>query len=125
MFFELLNKWECLFHDCFHTIFLNVFLEWILGVDDGSIEDVGDIDITVQIPRDILIPSFGDPLLSIVESTYSNLLQNLHDPSFFQDKAILAPKNTIVDSINDYMLDLISGEEKTYFSCDSPWQVNP
>jgi len=37
----------------------------------------------------------------------------------------LAPKNSIVDVINDYVLDLIPGEEKTYFSCDTPCNDNP
>jgi len=31
----------------------------------------------------------------------------------------LAPKNTIVEQINEYMLDLIPGEEKVYLSYDS------
>jgi len=29
--------------------------------------------------------------------------------------AILAPNNTIVEQINEYMLDLIPGEENVYF----------
>jgi hypothetical protein len=95
------------------------FSDWILGVGDGSIGDFNDGDITVQIPDDLLIHSFGDPLSAIVKSTYPNLLQNMNDPSFFQDRAILATKNVIVDAINNYMLDLIPGEEKTYLSYDS------
>jgi ATP-dependent DNA helicase PIF1 len=95
------------------------FSDWILGVGDGSIGDFNDGDITVQIPDDLLIHSFGDPLSAIVKSTYPNLLQNMTNPSFFQDRAILATKNVIVDAINNYMLDLIPGEEKTYLSYDS------
>jgi ATP-dependent DNA helicase PIF1 len=95
------------------------FSYWILGIGDGSIGDFNDGDITVQIPDDLLIHSFGDPLSAIVKSTYPNLLQNMNDPSFFQDRAILATKNVIVDAINNYMLDLIPGEEKTYLSYDS------
>jgi ATP-dependent DNA helicase PIF1 len=44
----------------------------------------------------------------------------MHEKDFFQDRAILTPKNVSVDEINDYMLDLIPGEEKIYLSCDSP-----
>ena len=40
------------------------------------------------------------------------------DVPYFQDKAILAPTNSTVDPINDYMLDLMPGEEKTYLSYD-------
>lgn len=91
-----------------------------MEVGDGSIGDANDVDVTVQIPHDLLIPSFGDPLSSIVENAYPNLLQNMHDPSFFQNRAILTHKNTIVDAINDYMFDLIPEEEKPYLSYDSP-----
>lgn len=44
----------------------------------------------------------------------------MYDLSFLQDRAILTPKNVIVEEINDYILSLIPGEEMTYLSCDSP-----
>lgn len=44
--------------------------------------------------------------------------------SFFQERAILDPKLKDVDSINDYMLSLMSGEEKVYFSSDSIYQTD-
>lgn len=43
-------------------------------IGDSSIGDASDVDITVQIPYGMLIPSFGDPLSSIVAITYPNLL---------------------------------------------------
>jgi len=100
------------------------FSEWILGIGDGTIGVPNDLDITLQIPQDLLIKSFGDPLLAIVQSTYPNLLHNINDPSFFQDRAILAPTNAIVEAINQYMLDLIPGDEKIYLSCDSLCNAN-
>jgi hypothetical protein len=57
---------------------------------------------------------------SIVESTYPSILPNMHDESFFQDRAILTPKNTIVNEINNYVLSLIPGGEKTYLSSNTP-----
>jgi ATP-dependent DNA helicase PIF1 len=39
---------------------------------------------------------------------------------FFQDRAVLAPTNDIVDSLNNYILSMIPGEKKTYLSDDSP-----
>jgi ATP-dependent DNA helicase PIF1 len=72
-----------------------------LGIGNGSIGQSNDVDITIQIPHDLLIPSLGDPLSSIVQTTYLDLLRNMNDASFFQDRAILAPKNTIVDAVND------------------------
>jgi len=46
------------------------------------------------------------------------------DIAYFQDKAILTPKNSIVRQINDYMLDLIPCEAKMYLSYDSPLSTN-
>jgi len=45
----------------------------------------------------MLIKNSGDPIASIVNSTYPSLLVNMSDISFFQDRAILAPTNDIVD----------------------------
>ncbi|MCI09934.1 ATP-dependent DNA helicase PIF1, partial [Trifolium medium] len=69
-----------------------------------SIGDADDEYMKIQIPHDLLIYTSGDPLASIVGSTYPNLLHNMKDPSFFSDRAILAPKNAIVDAVNEYML---------------------
>jgi ATP-dependent DNA helicase PIF1 len=96
------------------------FSQWILGIGDGSIGDSDDDYIKVQMPHDLLIATTGDPMADIVKTTYPNLLRNMHDPSFFCNRAILAPKNAIVDSVNEYILDRIPGEEKTYLSYDSP-----
>jgi ATP-dependent DNA helicase PIF1 len=97
-----------------------LFSEWVSGIGDGEIEDISDIDLELDIPSDLLIPNSGDPLASIVESTYPQLLQNMNDITYFQNRAILAPKNSIVITINDNLLDLISSEEKTYLSYDTP-----
>jgi len=47
-----------------------LFSEWVLGVGDGEIGDDNDDDLELDIPSDLLIPNSGDPLASIVESTY-------------------------------------------------------
>ncbi|XP_022019340.1 ATP-dependent DNA helicase PIF1-like [Helianthus annuus] len=43
----------------------------------------------------------------------------LWDLTYFQQRAILAPTNEVVDSINKELLESLSGEEKVYFSSDS------
>lgn len=101
------------------------FSDWVLGIGDGSVgENDDDVDISVQIPDDFLIKSSGDSLASIVCSTYPSFLDNMNDLSFFKDRAILAPKNDDVDKINDYMLSLIPGDQKTYLSFDAPYSLN-
>ena len=48
----------------------------------------------------------------------------MHLILYFKDRAILAPTNTIVDLVDNYMLSLMPDDEKTYLSCDSPCSAN-
>ena len=95
-----------------------------MGIGNGTVGESDDVDITLDIPSDLLIPTSGDTLGSIVATTYPRLLDSMNDITYFQNRAILAPKNSIVDQINDYVLDLLPGEEKTYLSYDSPYSKN-
>nr|GEW29657.1 ATP-dependent DNA helicase PIF1-like [Tanacetum cinerariifolium] len=64
----------------------------------------------------MLIPETDDDIGAIIDDTYPNLLQNLGNPSFFQEKAILAPTHEMVDIINERMLSLLLGDENEYES---------
>jgi hypothetical protein len=99
---------------------LKEFSDWILNVGDGNIGDNNDGEAEIEIPDDMLIKNSGDPISSIVNSTYPSLLENMSDISFFQDRAILEPTNDIVDSLNNYILSMTPGEKRTYLSIDSP-----
>jgi len=65
---------------------------------------VNDEDIKLQILDDLLIHSSRDHIAYIVDCIYPSLLRNMHDPLFFQDRAILTPKNVTVVEINDYIV---------------------
>jgi len=84
-----------------------VFSDWVLSIGDGTFGENNVVDISINIPPDLLIKTSGDPLVSIVNNTYPNLLEDMSDMEYFQNRAILAPKNTIVERINDYVLDLM------------------
>lgn len=73
-----------------------------------------------MLSNDLLIHSSGDHIVVIVDHIYPSILDNMHDPSFFEHRAILTPKNIIVDEINDHVMSLILGEENAYLSGDSP-----
>ncbi|XP_058783615.1 uncharacterized protein LOC131658325 [Vicia villosa] len=94
------------------------FSKWILDVDDGRISEPNDGLVDIEIPRELLITDFEDPIQAIVESTYPDLLQNYYRLYYLQGKAILASTIEVVDKINHYILDLIPGEEKEYLSFD-------
>ncbi|KAI5385991.1 hypothetical protein KIW84_072535 [Lathyrus oleraceus] len=95
------------------------FSKWILQVGDGKISEPNDGLVDIEIPKELLISNFEDPIRAIVDYTYPNLLEKFQDVTFLQGKAILASTIEVVDRINDYILDLIPGEEKEYLSFDS------
>jgi hypothetical protein len=59
------------------------FREWVLGIGDGSVGDINDQDIQIQIPYDLLLNGFGDHIASIVDCIYPSFLNNMHDRTFF------------------------------------------
>ncbi|XP_050885358.1 uncharacterized protein LOC127090498 [Lathyrus oleraceus] len=86
---------------------------------DGKICESNDGLVDIEVPHELLISSFDDPIRAIVNNTYSNLLENYKDVAFLQGKTILASTIEIMDKINHYVLDLILGQEKEYMSFDS------
>ncbi|KEH41712.1 PIF1-like helicase [Medicago truncatula] len=46
-----------------------LFSNWVLRVGDGTTGEINDVNVSVEIPSDLLIPSSGNPIASIVEST--------------------------------------------------------
>lgn len=95
-----------------------------MGIGNGTIGHSNDVDINVPILDDLLLQSKGDSLQSVVNNTYPFFLDNMNDVVFFQDKAILTSRNDIIDLINQYILSLLPGDEKSYLSLDTPYFVN-
>nr|XP_043611506.1 uncharacterized protein LOC122583138 [Erigeron canadensis] len=94
------------------------FGDWLLSIGEGTINNPNDGETDVEIPEDILITDTTDPIKSIIDTIYPELNRNLATPSYFQQRAILAPTHDVVDVINDKMMDLINEEEKVYLSYD-------
>lgn len=95
------------------------FADWILDIGNGKIGGKNDGEADVEFPDDMLIPDSEDRVGSIIRETYPDLISNLWNPEYFQERAILAPTHEMVDVINKNMLDRIEGEEKVYYSSDS------
>ncbi|XP_025685681.1 uncharacterized protein [Arachis hypogaea] len=98
---------------------LKSFSDWILQIGEGRCGTVVNDKLFVEIPYDLIIPVLENPVEDIVNTIYPDLVQNFRDPSFFQDRAILAPTVDNVEEINNYIVDLLPGEEKNYLSTDS------
>ncbi|CAN1795966.1 ATP-dependent DNA helicase PIF1 [Linum perenne] len=83
----------------------------------NSNSSYGDADI--EIPADLIIDNKVDPVIAIVEETYTQLSDNIGNADYFAGRAILAPFHETVSQINNYMLDQFPGEEMCYYNYDS------
>ncbi|PNX78026.1 helicase-like protein, partial [Trifolium pratense] len=98
---------------------IEAFSKWLLLVGEGKISEPNDGTAEIEIPKEILITEFKDPIQGIVESTYPDFSQNYTNYEYLLSRAILASTIEVVDSINDYVLGLMPGEETEFFSCNS------
>ena len=69
------------------------FAEWILNIGDGIAGQQNDGYGSIEIPKDLLITEYDDPLYAIVNSTFPNLSHHHTNPEYFQIRAILASTN--------------------------------
>ncbi|KAG7586074.1 P-loop containing nucleoside triphosphate hydrolase [Arabidopsis thaliana x Arabidopsis arenosa] len=97
------------------------FSDWLLAVGDGRIAEPNDGEALIDIPEELLITEAKDPIESITREIYGDpaMLKGTEDPVFFQKRAILAPTNDDVHTINQYMLDKLEGDEQVFYSADS------
>ncbi|KAG5035020.1 hypothetical protein JHK87_009930 [Glycine soja] len=88
---------------------IKVFADWIIQIGDRDING----KTKIYIHEDLLISECESPLLSLVEFTYPNILQNVNTPTFFEERTILRNLETI-DNVNDLILSLIPRDEVHY-----------
>nr|GEX25266.1 uncharacterized protein [Tanacetum cinerariifolium] len=62
------------------------FAECILKVRDAELGEENDGGVDIDVPEEILIDESDDPVSSIVDFTYPNILDNINDPSYFKEK---------------------------------------
>ncbi|XP_072058210.1 uncharacterized protein [Arachis hypogaea] len=97
---------------------LRSFSDWILQIGEGRCGTLVNDKLFVDIPSDLIISILENPMEDIANTIYPNLVKNFRDPRFFQDRAILATTIENVEEINNYIVDLLPGEEKNYLSTD-------
>ncbi|XP_052622302.1 uncharacterized protein LOC111911148 [Lactuca sativa] len=95
------------------------FANWLLDIGEGKLGGINDGETVIDIPDDILINDAHDPIGSLIEFVYPSILDKYNNTSYFQERAILAPKNEVVQEINDRLLLKFPGDEVEYLSSDS------
>ncbi|XP_028752703.1 uncharacterized protein LOC114712351 [Neltuma alba] len=101
-----------------HKEKLEWFSNWLLHIGDGKLGESTDGVAEVEIPKELLLTNYNNPLHAIGDSIYTNLLHNLASGEYFNDRAILAPTIEMVDRINHYVCSLLPGESFEFLSCD-------
>ncbi|GJR36290.1 ATP-dependent DNA helicase PIF1-like protein [Tanacetum coccineum] len=86
---------------------------------DGEIGEHYDGAVSIDLPEEILLDVVDDPVTYIVDFTYLNILDNINDSSYFQEKVILASTNEVVDNMNEHLLEKFPGEEMVCLSSDN------
>ncbi|XP_024961992.1 uncharacterized protein LOC112502332 [Cynara cardunculus var. scolymus] len=92
------------------------FAKWILDIVEGKVGGDNDGEAVIEIPHDLLITDHVNLISALIEFVYPSILENINDSAYYQERAILAPKNEVVQEINDRLLSLFLGEEKEYLS---------
>ncbi|XP_023768389.2 uncharacterized protein LOC111916978 [Lactuca sativa] len=95
------------------------FANWLLDIGEGKLGGPNEGETIINIPDDILINDSHDPIGSLIEFVYPSILENYSDINYFQERAILAPKNEVVQEINGRLLKKFPGDEVEYLSSDN------
>jgi ATP-dependent DNA helicase PIF1 len=89
------------------------FSDWLIKLGDGTLPiPEGCTEDVIEIPEDML--SSGQ----IVEEIFGTAL-TIEDIPHFSKIAILCPKNSDVDQINEEVLSILEGDTTTYLSSDA------
>nr|GFB40658.1 hypothetical protein [Tanacetum cinerariifolium] len=108
--------------DVTHRDEMIYFNNWLLSMGDGTLHSVAidneDEATWMEIPDDLLLPTCDNPIEAIVSSTFSNLINRIHDMHYLKERCILCPTNDIADSINTRVLQSMPGEMHVLHSAD-------
>jgi len=99
------------------------FNKWILDIGENKIPTLAkegeDEGSWITIPQEFLVSPAENRLAAIVKAIYPDFHARYKDTIYLVQRAILAPTNELTHSINDYMVPLVPGREKEYFSSDT------
>ncbi|KAL8143147.1 LOW QUALITY PROTEIN: hypothetical protein V2J09_016179 [Rumex salicifolius] len=118
------SKEEIFFNPTFKRSLVEIDEALEVGKGDGTIEESDVGEASIQIPANLLIKETTNPITSIVEVVYPFVADRLLDGKYFEERTILAPTLEVVEKVNDYIMSLLPGEEKVYFSSNSISQID-
>ncbi|XP_042016360.1 uncharacterized protein LOC121764398 [Salvia splendens] len=84
-----------------------------------SFGGTNDGEVTIDLPSDIVVSNFGDPLRIIISTIYLSYMNHEELSNCLHDRAILAPTLEVVDEVNQFMMSLDQSQGRVYLSSDS------
>ncbi|XP_076927879.1 uncharacterized protein LOC143591598 [Bidens hawaiensis] len=102
-----------------NTLEIKQFADWLLDIGQGNLGGPNDGEATITIPEDLLIKDSLDLMSDLIDSVYPSMLARFNDLTYFQEWALLAPLNDVLQEINDRILAYFPGQEVEYLSSDS------
>ncbi|XP_076934492.1 uncharacterized protein LOC143600801 [Bidens hawaiensis] len=102
-----------------NTLEIKQFADWLLDICQGNLGGPNDGEATITIPEDLLIKDSLDPMSDLIDFVYPYMLDRFNDLTYFQERALLAPLNDVVQEINDRILAYFPSQEMEYLSSDS------
>jgi ATP-dependent DNA helicase PIF1 len=110
-------------NDSFDIQQTRLFAKWLLDIGEGIVGGMNEGEALIQIPEDLLIKNNVDPVSELIQFVYPSIFENFDNSNFFHERAILAPRNDVVQEINDRLLSTFPGQEKEYLSSDNICQT--
>ncbi|XP_031127489.1 uncharacterized protein LOC116029578 [Ipomoea triloba] len=100
------------------------FAQWLAQIGDGILGGPNDGYAKVKIPQEMLLPSTGDNIATIVDNIFPMFKEGCCHQEYMESRAILAPTLDVVNAVNEYMTDLHVAESRTYLSCDTVYKAD-
>ncbi|XP_058784650.1 ATP-dependent DNA helicase pfh1-like [Vicia villosa] len=105
--------------DIVHSTINASYIWHLVELGEGRISEPNDGYAEIEIPPELLIQDFDDPIVAIVDSTYPAFMDNYKSYDHLKSRAILASTIEVVDQINRHVLQMLPGESKDYYSSNS------
>ncbi|XP_023764472.2 uncharacterized protein LOC111912981 [Lactuca sativa] len=72
------------------------YANWLLDIGEGKLGGPNDGETIIDILDDMVINDSHDPIGSLIKFVYPSIFKNYSNTNYFQERAIVAPKNEVV-----------------------------
>ncbi|XP_031271106.1 uncharacterized protein LOC116129507 [Pistacia vera] len=96
---------------------LTTFDRWLLQISKGT--GVSEDESFIEILEDLKLSQHRNPKERIVNAVFSNLSAKIGNVDYIRDRAILTARNDTTQKLNDYIIQKLKLESKTYCSSDN------